>query len=409
MKPVIIIAIIVISASAAGVGVLGYNQYTTDIEDLENQLRKEKDDAEAAAMKASQEKKDAEKELFDLNIQKLAEQKKASEKLKQEQLEFDRQEQLLQEQIRQEQLEAEREQDRLIEQNQINELKAEYRKIAVDSPLIKGIINGGKLSFWIEPLPANISQNVRTTVEKFASMMDGESINDIKLKRTYSENSADFTFNWATDYSPKHIGRQIGDHLLVGLGSSNCGSWKPFNDGSLLLIMIHEMGHALGQGHSNNSNNIMYYQIDTQYEYDYKETITLRDGYRHQIPFCNSGDVFFTTEKAYDSSAGYELYVIPPSTDASDFVFRSEGKYYPDCSGDSGQTYNSISKSCNNLPSGAKLVLYNPSNFGTGNDAIIKIEIRETNDFKNIEGNFESSSRYWSQDELDAIRDLFEN
>ncbi len=52
-------------------------------------------------------------------------------------------------------------------------------------------------------------------------------------------------------------------------------------------------------------------------------------------------------------------------------------------------------------------MLYNPSAFGTGGDARIKIEIRETNDHKNMNYNFESNSRYWTQDRLDEIRDLF--
>lgn len=301
----------------------------------------------------------------------------------------------------------EQQQQRLEEQQQTDAKKSEIRLNARDYPLLKGIINGGKLSFWIEPLPDHVSSNVRKSVDLLSSTLDGKHVNGVTLKRVYSYGESDFTINWANDYS-SHIGRQIGNHLLVGLGSSNCGSWKPFDAVTVYEIAYHEVGHVLGQDHSKNFNNVMYFAADNKYEYDYKETITLSDGYRKQITFCHSGDVYFITEKI-GNSASYEAYVIPPSTDASDFVFNGEGTYYPDCSGDFRQSYNSISKDCENLPSGSKLVLYNPSSFGTGNDATIKIEIRETNRHKNIDFSYETNSRYFTQEYLDYVRNLFQS
>lgn len=399
MKSVIIIAIIVISASAAGVGVLGYNQYTTDIEDLENQLSKEKYDAEVAAMRASQEKKDSERELFDLNIQKLAEQKKASEKLKQEQDDaVDR--------LRQQKLEAEQERETLRIQSEIEEAKAIVKTEAKDYPLIQGIVNGGELSFWVEPLPSYASDNVRTNVMNLSSYFDGNWFNGVKLTQTYSKNSADFTINWVKDYQEHYIGRQVGDHLLVGLGSSACkNDWKPFDGVTVYRIMYHEVGHAMGQGHSNNYNNIMYSPTGNQYQYDYKETITLSDGYYIQIYFCNTGKIYFSTEKAYESSASYKVYVLGNDNTAKNVV-NGVGKFYPDCSGHKNN-WNSFSNTCN-VQSGSSLVLFNPSTFGAGADARIEIVISNENDKKDMNFNFESTSRYWSQDQLDGIRDLFQ-
>ncbi|NWJ30213.1 matrixin family metalloprotease [Marine Group I thaumarchaeote] len=357
MKPVIIIAIIAICVGAAGVGVIGYSQYTTDIESLENQLKQEKYDAEVEQMRLEQE--------------------------------------------------AAQEQARLKQQNQINEAKADIELKAKETPLLKGIINGGQLYFYVEPIPNYVSKSVRDGVSLLIAQLDGMRVSGVTLQQTYSYGSADFTINWAKDYST-HIGRQIGDHLLVGLGSSGCGgSWKPFDATTVHAVAYHEVGHALGQDHSKNSNNVMYTPADNRYEYDYKDTISLSDGYVQTLYFCHSGDVYFTTEKAYDSSASYEVYLIPSSTDASDFVFRSEGTYIPTCSGDYNQSYNSFWSNCT-IADGTKLVLYNPSKFGTGADARINIEIRETNEHKNMNFNFESSSRYYSQEYLDYVKELFQ-
>jgi len=242
-------------------------------------------------------------------------------------------------------------------------------------------------------------------VALLTAQLDGKRVSGVTLNHVTS-GYADFTINWANDYS-SHIGRQIGDHLIVGLGSKGCdGSWKPFDAVTVYEIAYHEVGHALNYAHSKNFNNVMYTPADVKYEYDYKKTITLSDGYTMTIPFCHSGQVLFTTAKAYDSSASYEVYVIPPTTNTRDFIHNSQGTYIPTCSGDYNKSYYSLSKSCN-IVQGSKLVLYNPSNFNTGSDATIKIEIRETNPHKQMDFNFESSSRFYDQEFLNYVKKLF--
>jgi len=396
MKPVIIIAIIAICVSAAGAGIFGYTQYTTDIEALQNQLAQEKKDAatklkeekynaEVAAMRAAQEQHDAK-----VAVAKAED----AERVAIAQAKVDK---YNAEVAAKNKLDAqEREQ---IQQNTKNNIKLEAQK----SPLVKGMMNGG-LTYWIEPVHSDSSSTVRDTISKFAAAIDGKYFNGVQLKRTFSEGGADITFNWVTDYNPSHIGRQVGDHLLVGLGGSTCGDWAPYTAVTVMQIMYHELGHAMGQGHSSDKSNIMYKSIDIQYEYDYKEKIVLSDGYWRSFGFCHPGEIFYETKAPTGS---YEVYILPSGQDPTEFVSTIGGTYIPTCSGDNNQAYFSFSSGCN-VGTGSKLVVYNPSNFGAGADVTIDVAIYDRNSPRYVNFNYIAGDRYYSDEYLQLVRSLFQ-
>ena len=401
MKSITIILIVVVCSSVAVLGVLAGLGITTD---QTNQPSIQQETTLTSQERADQRLEEKKKEIgwdtgttsnepYFTEIEEQEIQRGYELELQEIQDEAERQQRLQQEEL----LRLEKIQNDLMEQNQIDEVKTAIILQAKELPLLQGIINGGELSFWFEDLPPETSNNVKKSVNGLISQLDGFRIHGVTLKQTYSENSADFTINWTQEYSSNHIGRQIGDHLIIGLGSSDCGSWKPFDAVTVYSIVYHEIGHALGQGHSDNSNNIMYYKTDTKYENDYKGMIRINDGDPEIIPFCNGGKIHFTTEKADSSSASYEVYVID-----------SGGDKYNACSGESGQSYNKFSNSCN-VEIGSSLVLFNPSTFGAGEDARINIEIKNINDYKNTNLNFETSSGYFTQDQLNNIRELFDN
>lgn len=62
-------------------------------------------------------------------------------------------------------------------------------------------------------------------------------------------------------------GRAGGDLLTLELGSSELcsGRWTPYDAGTIRDIAVHEMGHLLGYGHSNNTNSPMYHAIRAGY------------------------------------------------------------------------------------------------------------------------------------------------
>jgi len=342
-------------------------------------------------------------------LQRLQEQKE--QELRIQQYLAEQEQQRLQEQKEEElmhqQYQAEQEQIRIKKQGEVNEAKAEIRALGKDYPIFTGIANGDRLNFWVEDLPYYVSSDVRTKVNSLISYFDNIWFNGVKLQHTTIRNNADITINWVTDYNPTHVGRQVGDHLLVGLGSSNCGSWNPFDGTSVYRIMYHEVGHAMSQAHVSDKNNIMYGGgLDKRYEYDRNEIVSVGDGYVKTIYFCHSGDVYVSTEKV-NNSASYRMYIVSPTTNSADFAFRGEGKYYSDCSGEYGQSYNSISRNCDNLPSGSKLLLYNPTILGAGQDAKIQLIIKETNSLPNIDYTFKKSDRYFSSLDLAEARELF--
>ena len=303
---------------------------------------------------------------------------------------------------KQEQYQAEQERQRLEEQNQIDSEKSKIRLLARNSPLIQGLVNGGTLTYYFTPLENYVSQNVRVMVESMATGMNGQTINGVTLKRVYS-NNADFTINWVKDYQEETIGRQVGDYLIVGLGNSECGEWKPFDAQSVAILTWHEIGHALGQDHSNNVNNIMYPSMDAKYEYDYDEKIILSDGYWKQIGFCHSGSVYFSTERV-GSSDGYKVYVIGSNVNPSDAI-NLEASFYFDCSG-YDDTWKSFSRNCN-VEQGSSLVIYNPSILGAGSDIPINVKIIDKNTMSIIDTSYEKNNRYFSQEYLNYVKTLF--
>ena len=307
--------------------------------------------------------------------------------------------------LKQQQILAKQEQQRLEEKNRLDAERNQIKLDAKNVPLVKGWMKG-ELTYYVNKLPSYTSQSVRNNVENLASWMDGKYLNGVKMKRSYS--GGDITINWVKDYQEDAIGRMVGSHLIVGLGSSHCGGdWRPFDSVTVYRIMYHEIGHALGQAHNNDYNNIMYGEgTGNKYEYDYDERIVLSDGYWQQIYFCNTGNISFSTAQSSDSSAGYKVYVLGNNNTPQN-VINGKGEFYPDCSG-----YNNLKKafshSCS-VQKGSSLVLYNPSTFGTGNDAQIDVKIVNMNPSKDMDYTFKSDSRFHglSDNYLNRVKELF--
>jgi len=344
-----------------------------------------------------------EKEMQQQQIRAENERLRLEEEKRQQQIRAENERLRLEEEKRQQQIQAEQVLQRLAEQKRLDDAKDQIRLQAKSSPLIKGLIDG-ELSFYVQPLPSYASQNVRVNVESLASWMDGTYIQGVKLKRVYSW-TPDLSINWVKDYQEEAIGRQVGSHLIVGLGTGNClGDWKPFDGQTVYRIMLHEVGHAMGYTHVSDRNNILYEGgTGTKFEYEYDEIITLSDGYKKSISFCNSRSVYFTTERL-SSAGGYNVYVVGSGVNHWDVINR-KAAFYLGCSAYEN-TMQSFSNTCN-VEYGSYLVLYNPSSFGTGSDSIIKVKIVNTTPARDLDLAFDSDSMYWSKEYLSYVRDLF--
>ncbi len=369
---------------------------------LEDEIRQQQ-------IQIENERQRMEEEMRQQQIQMEQERKRLEEQIRQQQFQAEYERQRLAEQIRQQQIQAEQERQRVAAEKQLEDNKDYIRLQAKSYPLIKGWMNGG-LSFYVQQLHTYASQDVRDRVEDLASWMDGRSVNGVKLKRVYSSVYADFTINWVKDYQEKYIGRQVGSHLIVGLGSSNCfGEWKPFDGFSVYKIMWHEIGHVMGQDHVSDKNNIMYEKgTGTKYQYDFSKTIMLPDGDVWLMFFCNSGSVSFTT-KGDSTTSGYKVYVVPSGTNAWDAI-KGKAAFYTSCSAYKDKM-TSFSNSCN-VERGSILVLYNPTfleytGITLGKDLQIQVKMINTNPALDKDMSFDSGSRYFSQAYLDQIKEMF--
>lgn len=163
--------------------------------------------------------------------------------------------------------------------------------------------------------------------------------------------------------------------IKIGLGNERCGEWQPFDAQSVLLIMIHEFGHSLGYGHSNDPDNVMYSSTDYRLVSDYDKTITLDEGQLITIPFCRVG-AFSYSAISNSQSNGFLIYVLTPETNSLSFIHDGSGKYYPSCSG--SESYLSYSNRCT-VPNDAKLVVYNKDDLFQFNAINVDVRIVDEN------------------------------
>jgi len=318
-----------------------------------------------------------------------------------------------QRELESEQLEKQKkEQELAYKQKQLELIRIENEKKSIladysDSPFIMGLTDG-ELTFYVQPLPSYASQDVRNQVEDLASWMDGKTMyKGTKLKRVYQNSFADFSVNWVKDYQEDAIGRQVGDHLLVGLGTSNCyGDWMPFDGYTVYKIMWHEVGHALGYAHVSDSNNIMYeHGTGNKFDLEYEDRITLPDGSSQKISLCHGGSFFYST-KTSPQSDGYKVYAVPPNTSSRDII-NLDASFYLDCSRYKNAMI-SASGECN-VASGSYLLIYNPTTFGFGDTVIVDLEIYDRTPNKRPDFDFDESHMFFSQDLVNRVKTLFRN
>jgi len=259
----------------------------------------------------------------------------------------------------QQQLELEQQQRELEEQQRDLEYqkRAQIEEMAKTNPLVMGLIDG-QFKFYIEPVPDYAGAQVKLGVDALSEILENyEFYTNVKFKRVYNPSDAHIHISWIKNYGSHVLGESIFKSVVkVGLGSENCyGEWQPLDAPTVMMIFLHEVGHSMGFGHSNNPDNIMYYKTDSRFETEYDEIIALDEGEYITLPFCSGGAILYQISSD-DKNNGFYAYVLPPETDSSNFIDYGVGQYYPDCSTEKLMV--KFGDECT-VPDGAKLVIYN--------------------------------------------------
>ena len=271
--------------------------------------------------------------------------------------------------------------------------------MAQTNPLIRSIIDG-KINFYVEPIPYYAADGVKEKVKSLTDWMDSTPT----WNQVYNDASADLQIGWLRDYGHKALGITYSMNTIeVGLGTQTCtGDWAPFNDNTVYHVLWHEVGHSMGYGHSDDQNNIMYYNFPQQFYPDFESTELLADGVYLQIPFCKGGSYAYTitTDSQY---AGFDVDVLPPEQDVQEFVDES-GLHYPSCSAHSMVSFSQECNVAGGVNNFSTLVINNNRNSGAPGEAInIDVKIIDLSPFWLPELAWDEKVFQYDQELLDIV------
>lgn len=210
------------------------------------------------------------------------------------------------------------------------EEKARIIELAKTHPRIKAIVSG-ELKFYIDPLPPYASHSIKNAVEEVASSFASWSPYGADVRRVYNRNDADMAIFWVRDYGPDILGEAIFQaNVKVGLGSNNCmGEWRAFDANTVTKVLWHEIGHSIGFGHSNDPNNVMYYETASKFEIESEISEVIAGGWYYTFALCGSGHYSYSFESE-NPDIGFNIFVLPPGSDPN-AISTGGAKVYLGC------------------------------------------------------------------------------
>jgi len=227
---------------------------------------------------------------------------------------------------------------------------------------------------YIEPVPYGILSHYQSSIRD--AMGYWERTKGINFIEISDPSQADIYVQWVKEWGGERLGQTYKAELVqVGVGDSVClSTYQQYTYDSVVLIAEHELGHAIGLGHSDVVGSLMY-PFDTYlvYENDWKMNDVLPAGYVKWVPVCtkNSNAQYTFT---VTSSVPINVDVVPTVADAKKIGTGETYQHYSDCYQTSTTYYNQICI----IPQGVFFTLYNPSLLST---AQIQYSAKETQPF----------------------------
>ena len=123
------------------------------------------------------------------------------------------------------------------------------------------------------------------------------------------------------------------------------------------------------------------------------------EGFFCYLPFCGASNYRYDIASDNEYS-GFMAYVIPPDTDASDFISNNSGMYYPSCSTE--QEMISWSSKCS-VPVGAKLLIHNPRQSNQDSAINIDVTVYDLKQLTDLDLGWDSEAFQYDQELLDYV------
>ncbi len=291
-------------------------------------------------------------------------------------------------------------------------LKSNLDSLAEQNPHIKSMMNG-KVNFYFEPVPSYAGPGVKDAVKLLADYLDNKST----WNQVTNPNESDITVDWVKDYGSHTLGEAVfKSYIRIGLGQTTCfesynnaadkqgpGEWAPFDNITVYRILLHELGHSMGYGHSLDPNNIMYSTMSPKLAKIWSQGVLMDGSGGSSIPgnwqfeFCKAGNYSYTITKPQQMQDGintFDVVVVEPGKTFQNYAVQHEAKYYPSCS---IENVESVSKSCN-VPKGATLFVISK------NPQMFSVEIYDASEHPDVDLEWDDNAFQYSDELLDIVR-----
>lgn len=164
---------------------------------------------------------------------------------------------------------------------------------------------------------------------------------------------------WLREPHLEYSGYTIGKTVDVAIGDSKCdNNWHAYDTDFISSTLTHELGHALGFGHSSNINDIMYPVIFNAKYAPIEQTLTLGPNESVFVHVCTlwQKGTFHYSISSDDQKDPLKIFFVPSKTEFNKFLNGQVFDHYTNggCFGIQGSSYGST---CANVSRDGGLVI----------------------------------------------------